>query len=148
MEDHEQYFGAKSEREAYTAYFEMALATVESGLFDSFAHFDLCKRYGVLYNGKFKPERYRAEIEQVLKAVIEQDMVIEINTSGLRQAPGESYPAYETLKMYAELGGRAVTIGSDSHTTEQLGYGLRECLALLQEVGITEIARFEGRHRV
>lgn len=147
MDDQERFFAQRTEQEAYSGYFDVALAAVESRLFDTFAHFDLCKRYGVLHYGPFKPELYQDQIEKVLKAIIRQNMALEINTSGLRQAPKEPYPSLEILKMYSKLGGWVVTIGSDSHNTKQLGQGLHEGLALAKEAGITEIARFDGRAR-
>lgn len=142
LEEHEKYFPGKTEQQAYLTYFETALAAVESGLFDGLAHMDLCKRHGVRYFGEFRPENYLTEIESVLKAVIRQGMALEINTSGLRQAPGKMYPALEILRIYADLGGRKVTVGSDAHYTHHLGLGLNEAAEMLKSVGITEIARY------
>ncbi|MEN6372267.1 MAG: histidinol-phosphatase [Armatimonadota bacterium] len=145
LEEHEKYFPGKSEREAYLPYFEAALAAVETGFFDSLAHMDLCKRHGARYYGKFDLDRYLPQVEDILKALIRHDMALEVNTSGLRQAPGEIYPSLETLELYASLGGRKVTIGSDSHLVQHLGFGLSDGIKALKCAGIPEIARYRRR---
>lgn len=134
LEDHEAYFPNRSIRDAYAPYFDVAFSAVESGLFDSLAHFDLCKRYGVLYYGPFHIGDFLTEVEAVLKAIIKQEMAIEINTSGLRQAPGETYPAIDMLNLYKKFGGSKVTIGSDSHLASHLGYGIPEAYEMLNSL--------------
>lgn len=136
LEDHEHYFSEKSARDAYLPYFEVLYAAARSGLFDTIAHLDICKRYGVLYYGPFDLEEFRPEVEDVLKAMIENGTALEINSSGLRQAPGETYPSIDVLKLYAGLGGKAVKIGSDSHRVEHLGGGMSDALAVISDAGI------------
>ena len=148
LEEHEKYFPGKTERQAYLPYFETAIAAVESGLFDGLAHMDLCKRHGVRYFGEFRPEDYLPEIESVLKALIRQGMALEINTSGLRQAPKKIYPGLEILRIYTDLGGRNVTVGSDAHYPHHLGLGLNEAIEMLESVGISGIARYRERSEV
>lgn len=145
LEEHEKYFPGKSEREAYIPYFEAALAAVETGFFDGLAHMDLCKRHGTRYYGKFDLDNYLSQVEEILKALIRHDMALEVNTSGLRQAPGEMYPSSETLQLYADLGGRKVTIGSDAHLVHHLGLGLSDAVAALSSVGISELPRYRKR---
>ena len=66
------------------------------------------------------PELY----EPVLAAMIETGTALEVNASGLRQLPRETYPSAAIVARYRELGGRHVTIGSDAHRTEWFAYGL------------------------
>jgi histidinol-phosphatase (PHP family) len=138
LEDHKRYFPGKNARDAYAPYFEAAVSAAETGLFDALGHMDLCKRYGVLYYGPFAVDEFRSEVEEVLRAVIRQGMALEINTSGLRQAPKEAYPGVDALRLYKELGGTVVSIGSDSHKLEHLGMGLEEAMAMVEEVGLTQ----------
>ncbi|HOK54393.1 MAG TPA: histidinol-phosphatase [Armatimonadota bacterium] len=145
LENHKDYFPGKNTRDAYAPYFEVALGAAEAGIFDALAHLDLCKRYGVLYFGCFGSEDFQSEIEAVIRAVIKSNMALEINTSGLRQAPGETYPCQNVINRYVELGGRLITIGSDAHTPEQLGYGLIDAQSILAQAGIAEPARFHKR---
>jgi histidinol-phosphatase (PHP family) len=139
MEDHEAYFPGKSAREAYLPYFDALRATVESGLFRTLGHIDLCKRHGARYFGPFRLDEFEDEMTGVLKTVVERGMMIEINTSGLRQAPAETYPTLDTLKLYHGLGGRNVAVGSDSHKPEHLGFGLETGYALAREASLFPI---------
>jgi histidinol-phosphatase (PHP family) len=43
--------------------------------------------------------------------------------------------------------GRPVTLSSDAHVPDQLGYRYEEAVELLEAVGVTEVAAFEGRVR-
>lgn len=145
LEDHDRYFPGKSAEEAYTPYFDNSLAAVETGWFDALAHLDLCKRYGVRYYGALDWDPYRERIEQILRAVIEQGMALEINTSGLRQSPGETYPCRGMLELYYALGGRAIIVGSDSHRVEDVGGGIADALELAQSIGFDSVRVFADR---
>lgn len=148
LEDHERYFPGKCADDAYTPYFENVLATAETGWFDTLAHMDLCKRYGVRYFGALDWTPYRERIEQILRVVIARDMALEINTSGLRQSPEDTYPSRELLELYFALGGRLITIGSDAHKTMDVGAGVDAALELAREVGFDSVATFSRRQRV
>lgn len=150
LEDHEVYFPAKTAEAAYAPFFDNTLATVETGWFDAIAHLDLCKRYGVRYLGPFDWEPFRNRIEEILRAVIERDMALEINTSGLRQSPGDTYPCREILEHYYALGGRAVTVGSDAHRVGDAGRDIGRALGLARQIGFEHVCVFRGRkqHRI
>jgi histidinol-phosphatase (PHP family) len=81
----------------------------------------------------------------VLRAAVERGVGLEINTSGLRQAPGEPYPAQTVLSWYRALGGEILTLGSDAHHSDDLGAGVTEALDLARELGFRAIATFEAR---
>ena len=122
--------------ETYHQYFDEVLKAVQTGGFDILAHFDLVKRFGVRY-APFRVESFREQIKAILEVMIERRIALELNTSGLRQPCAEMFPSRETLELYRSLGGRLITIGSDAHRVEQLGYGLKEGMALLRGVGLT-----------
>lgn len=147
LEDHERYFPGKSAEEAYAPYFDNALAAVETGWFDTLAHLDLCKRYGVRYYGPFDWKPYREKIEQILKAVIDRQMTLEINTSGMRQSPEDTYPSRELLQLYASLGGKLVTLGSDAHRPEHVGEGIPAAAEVAKELGFTSASTYVCRER-
>lgn len=139
------YFATHSHRQAYGPYFEELHRAAQSGLGDVIGHFDLVKRYGVRQYGPFEPKDFQEEIRAVLWAVIDSGMGLEINTSGLRQLPGEPYPGLTILQWYRELGGEILTLGSDTHHTNNLGAGLAQAQDLAQAVGFRAIAVFEQR---
>jgi histidinol-phosphatase (PHP family) len=139
------YFKTHSQRQAYVPYFEELLRAVESGLGDVLGHFDLVKRYGTAHYGPFQPADFEDEIRAVLRSAVRRGMGLEINTSGLRQAPGEPYPALTVLRWYRQLGGEVLTIGSDAHRAADLGAGIPEALDLARQAGFRAIATFEAR---
>jgi len=148
LEDHELYFPGKTAEEAYAPFFENALAAVETGWFDTLAHLDLCKRYGVRYHGPFDWTPYREIIVRVLTAVISRGMSLEINTSGLRQSPEDMYPSRDLLRLYASLGGKLIALGSDAHKPEHVGAGMQTAIEVARELGFTSVSTYSARDRV
>jgi histidinol-phosphatase (PHP family) len=139
------YFAGHSQRQAYDPYFAELLRAAQSGLGDVLGHLDLVKRYGVRHYGPLDPLAFEEEIRQTLRVAAHRGMGLEINTSGLRQSPGEPYPALTVLRWFRELGGEILTVGSDAHQAGDLGHGIAQALAMAQEAGFRAIATFEGR---
>ncbi|MGD8738592.1 MAG: histidinol-phosphatase HisJ family protein, partial [Anaerolineae bacterium] len=139
------YFATHSQRQAYLPYFEELLQAVRSGLGDVLGHLDLIKRYGTIPYGSFEPTMFEDEIRAVLRAAVESGMGLEINTSGLRQTPGEPYPALTVLHWYREAGGEVLTVGSDAHHVRELGAGIAEGLDLACAAGFRALAVFGPR---
>lgn len=129
----------------YYSYFDEVLKAVECGGFDVLAHFDLVKRFGVKYAGPFRLEPFREQIASILTVMIERGIALEVNTSGLRQPCAEPFPSLEILKLYRELGGELITVGSDAHRIEQLGFGLRQGLSLIRAAGFDAVALYHER---
>lgn len=145
LERHQDYFPGKSPADAYEPYLENVLTVVETGWFDGLAHLDLCKRYGVRYFGPFDWLPHRDLVESILRAVIDRGMALEVNTSGLRQSPGETYPSREILERYHSIGGRILTVGSDSHSPADAGSGVHTALDAVEALGFDSVATFHGR---
>jgi len=139
------YFAAPSPRQAYIPYFEELLRAARSGLGDVLGHLDLVKRYGTSAYGPMKPVAFEDEIRAVLRAVVRAGMGLEINTSGLRQGPGEPYPGLTILRWFRDLGGELLTIGSDAHHVDHLGSGLAQALGLARAAGFRAVTSFEAR---
>jgi histidinol-phosphatase (PHP family) len=139
------YFASHSQRQAYGPYFAELLRAAQSKLGDVLGHLDLVKRYGVNHYGPLDPVVFEEEIREILRTAAHRGMGLEINTSGLRQSPGESYPALAVLRWFRELGGEVITAGSDAHHADDLGSGITEALAMAQEAGFRAIATFEER---
>jgi histidinol-phosphatase (PHP family) len=140
------YYAGHNQRQAYLPYFEELLRAAQSGQGDLLGHFDLIKRYGASHYGPFDPNRFADEIRSVLRAAVERGVGLEINSSGLRQPPGEPYPGLEVLRWYRALGGEILTIGSDAHHSSDLAAGLAEASDLARAAGFRAIATFEARH--
>jgi histidinol-phosphatase (PHP family) len=129
-------------------YFGEVIAAARSGLFDTIGHLDFVKRYLVPHvlpkQLAAAPELY----EPVLAALVESGTALEVNASGLRQLPRETYPSPAIVARYRELGGRHVTIGSDAHRTEWFAYGLAKAYGAAVDAGFEALTFRRGGSRV
>ena len=144
------FTAGRSLAEIVAPYFDEVLAAIRSGLFDTIGHLDYVKRYLAPH---VRPAQLAAApelLEPLLHALVETGVALEVNSSGLRQVAGETYPAAATVTRYRELGGRAVVAGSDSHATWHFGVGLVDAYAILARAGFEELAfrRAPGSERV
>lgn len=105
------------------------------------AHLDLIRRYDPA--GPFATENNRDVIAAILERVIAQGKGIEVNTSGARYGLGNFMPTTDILELYRDLGGRVVTVGSDSHRPEHLGLHIKEAYDLLRSLGFDAVATFD-----
>lgn len=122
-------------------YFQEILDTARCGKIDSLAHLTYPMRYITGDHGyQVDLNRYHGLIDDIFDALVQRQIALEINTSGLRQNIGVTLPDQNLLKWYYDRGGRLVTIGSDAHTTGDLGYGLKSGLKNLYKAGFREYA--------
>jgi len=104
-------------------------------------HLDLIIRYDE--NGPYPFEKIKPMIQEILEIVIHDGKGIEVNTSSHRYGLKDSQPSRDILKLYKELGGKIITIGSDSHKIEHLGAYIDEAKELLKEIGFDSFCTFE-----
>jgi histidinol-phosphatase (PHP family) len=138
-------FFRRPERENVEAYLDEVLNAVNSRLFDVIGHLDIVKRYGVQHYGPFDPARYAEPLDAILRACVDTGTGLEINTSGLRGPPKETFPTLPVLRRYRELGGEILTVGSDAHTADDLARGIPQALDLAVAAGFRAIALFVDR---
>ena len=65
------------------------------------------------------------------------------STSLRRYGLPDLQPSRDVLRLYRDLGGRVLTLGSDSHKPEHLGAHIEECHGRLRELGFTEFCTFD-----
>lgn len=78
---------------------------------------------------------YSDLLDEVLKTILYYGKGIEVNTSGLKYGLGQPHPSTDILKRYKELGGEIITIGSDAHQPEHIGYHFSYVEELLKSIG-------------
>lgn len=93
-------------------------------------------------------EVYKDRVDDILKALIEQNKALELNTSGLRQAIGKTMPCPTVIKRFKELGGKYLTIGSDAHRWADVGSGVEDGYQIAQNAGFDHITIFVNREPV
>lgn len=104
-------------------------------------HMDLITRYDK--NGVYPFEKVKSLVEEILKIVIQDGKGIELNTSYHRYGLKDTTPSVEILKLYRELGGHIITIGSDSHKPEHLGQYIEDAKRLLRNLGFQSFCTYE-----
>lgn len=105
------------------------------------AHCDLIKRYDPV--GVLGFPANRDLVAATLEHVIAQGKGIELNTSSVRYGLKDSQPAEEILRLYLDLGGEILTLGSDSHAPEHLGSYLRRFQRYLASLGFAGFHTFD-----
>lgn len=138
---------SKMELVAYLdRYFDAALAMLEYGKPDVLAHLTYPLRY---INGKFGKELdwrlLEPKIKLVLQTVIQNGIALEINTSCLGTEYDQLLPNEDILKLYLQMGGKLLTLGSDAHKAEKLGKGFGQTVQLLKSLGVTELQYVKKR---
>jgi len=127
--------------EIWKAYFEATEAMAKSGKFDIVGHLDLIKVF------KFMPKQdVRVLAKNVLQAIKKSNMVVEVNTAGLRKPVGEMYPSRALLEEAYTLG-IPITFSSDAHAVGQIGAGYDLATALAKDIGYTQAVTFQGRDK-
>ena len=129
-------------------YYEETLEMLHKGGFNILAHMGIFRR-GMALAGlscDFDETLIFPELlRDLLEKSIEMGIAIEVNTAGLRRPERATYPTRPVLRMYRDLGGTMITIGSDTHRAEHAFYGLAEGEALIRATGFTGYGYFEKR---
>lgn len=132
--------------EIFSAYLDELLQTVDWAGFDSLAHLTYPLRY-IIHREKIDLDlsKYQKKYDDILALLAEKGRALELNTS---TAPEFFVPDFELIKRFRQLGGKMITLGSDSHFVERLANSFEEAKLLLHEAGFNEIYYFEKRKPV
>jgi len=117
---------------AVREYFRETLAMVESGQpFETLAHIDYPKRYWLAGAAPYREEDYEEEIRAILSAAARTGRVLEVNTTR-----GDTLcPDITVVRWWRELGGQAVSYGSDAHQPDKVGAGFELATQMVEAAG-------------
>jgi len=125
-------------------YYNIIREMVSLGKVDFIGHIDRFKRQCLDVAGfDESADWYREEVDQTLKFIAEQGVMLEINLGGLRHPIQKPYPSVWILKRCKELG-IGLTVNTDGHKLEHLSLGYSEALGFLNEAGYAEIYRLQN----
>jgi histidinol-phosphatase (PHP family) len=142
-----EYNRSRNARMAYHDYFLAVRDSVVSGLFDVVGHLEYANRLGINAWGQYHSSQHIRELSTLFDHMVEEGIVLEINTAGLFHGTGDTYPCLETVQLYASRGGQSVIIGSDAHVPEQVGYRALDAIDIAKRAGIHKIATFSKRQK-
>lgn len=143
------YYIDKNKEDSYRIYYEEILDLIKK-----FDDFDVLGHIG--YIKRYFPSPYETGdellcmdlIEDILKTIILKGKGIEVNTSGYAHISKCPMPPFEIIKKYRDLGGTIITIGSDAHKIENVGYEISSGLEEIKRAGFNHVNSFVNRNPI
>ena len=144
----EPYWQGKSQQQAERRYFEAMLECVlVHEDYDVLAHMTYISKAHANPTHRIVPlAENRNLIAEIMKILITKGKGIEINTSGVDRC-GDFLPGEEYLRLFKDLGGSIVTVGSDAHTWDRVGQHTNRACAMVQEI-FGHVCTFRNREPV
>ena len=138
----QEFQRGRTQEEYNQRYYKEILALVKQYRnYSILGHLDLISRYDKA--GYYPFEKIRPLVTEILKTVIADGKGIEVNTSSYRYGLPDLTPSRNILRLYRELGGTIITIGSDSHKKEHLGFQILETKQELIKLGFSQFCTFD-----
>ncbi|MEX2415059.1 MAG: PHP domain-containing protein [Paenibacillaceae bacterium] len=128
----------------YRQFFDCVKAAASSGLFDIIAHLDNLKVFN------YRPDEHilLPMYEDVARTLKQANVATEVNTGlAYRYPVKEMCPSPAFLNILHQHG-VPLTLSSDAHFPDDLGTMLDEAIALISNVGYTEIVYYKERERI
>jgi len=145
------FYEGRSKEEAYGRYLKEILFMIDNFRdFDIAGHFEYITRYPDYEDRSLRYTDYSDIFDEIFRKLIYEGKGFEINTASFRDRKGTRTTEFDTmlLKRYKELGGEIVSLGSDAHSTEFLGYKFDIFSEILKEFGFRYVVYFEKRKPV
>lgn len=137
----DDYFRKKTKQTAYYDYLDMILRGIKTcGNYSVLGHYDFVTKYAPFKERAMTLNIAEEVFNEIFKIIIADGKGIEINTSAWWDDP---LWGYDILKRYRLLGGEFITVGSDTHDSNKIGYRFDEALRLAVQSGIKYVATFE-----
>lgn len=122
--------------EAIREYFRELLALVESNqTFEVLAHLDYPKRYWPQGVAPYREEDFEGELRAILVAARKRGLVLEANTTRGDEGEQRFCPGLLVLRWWHEVGGEAVSFGSDAHDPDKVAGGFELATQIVQAAG-------------
>ena len=125
------------------------LETAQWNGFDTLAHLTYPLRYyPAELLAEFDLMQYRDRLEAILSTLAQHGKALEINTKGPYVMNGVTYnmhPDLDIVRMFKELGGQYITVGSDAHSAYDVGNGIADAYELAETAGFKYITLYQQR---
>ena len=124
----------------------MARMAMECNNYDIIAHYDYINRYSINNSDYVFYSDAPIQFDELFEAIISKNKALEINTSSInahiKKGSKHIMPDPEIIKRYVAMGGKLISLGSDSHKPETLGFYFDETANYLKSLGVNEICHF------
>ena len=141
------YYQGKDWKTAYGHYLETIYNEMTwLGDFDIAGHFDYVARYAPYPECSIFYKDFPDQLDSILKYLAENGKALEINTKTYQDHHGRT-PVLDKniLLRFRELGGEAISLGSDSHDDGRTGDKFAVFAEFLKSAGFRYASHFEGR---
>lgn len=150
MEDF--YFLDYSQYDVYELlkrYFDALYELAEWGAFDSLAHLTYPLRYIIARdNLNIDMSEFDDAVDAIFISLIKNNKALEINTSGLFMDMKDTLPNIKYVRRFKELGGKYITVGSDSHYADRVLQGIADGYKIALASGFEHITIFKKHEPV
>jgi histidinol-phosphatase (PHP family) len=92
--------------------------------------------------------RFYDIIDEIFETIIKNDKALEINVSGLYGELKETLPGKDLVKRYRDMGGKYITVGTDSHYCNKVCIGIDEGYKIISKCGFKQFTIFRKREPV
>jgi histidinol-phosphatase (PHP family) len=117
----ENFFSGKSKKAVFEEYLECIIENLwHYNFIDSLGHIDFISRYAQYVDKEIRHKDYAVFLDEIFMLLNVNEIALEINAKRLEDKLA-AQNMYHLYQRYKELGGKYVTLGSDSHTTEYIG---------------------------
>ena len=155
LEDTDPYFGeyyiGKTFKEAYGEYLETLYEEMKwlGERFDVMGHYDYITRYAPYPETSILYKDFPDLLDEILRYLAEEGKALEINTKTYQEYKGRT-PILDPdiLRRYRELGGEFVSLGSDSHSADGVGFNFEYTIEFLKYNRIIYGIHYERRRPV
>ena len=93
-------------------------------------------RYSTYDDKEMTLKDFKAKFQAIFKTLIAKNKVLELNTTRLDDETSFKNMV-EIYSYYRELGGKYITLGSDSHKIEHIGRNFEKISKFLEETKLT-----------
>lgn len=127
-------------------YFNSLLDLAKWNKTDSLAHLTYPLRY-IVAREKIDVDmsKFNDIIEEIFSVIIANNKAIELNVSGLSMDMNDTLPNKAYIKKFHDMGGKYVTVGSDSHYFDKVCNNIDKGYDILKECGFKHFTVFEKR---
>jgi len=127
-------------------YLKENIETVEKNPYiHSLAHIDYISRYGSRKDVNAEYRDYAKLYDQLFEALLDNDCLLEVNTRRFIDNSDCYKYLYTVYARYREMGGKYVTVGSDSHIVEGIGANFQNAMKLINCIGLEAVYFCQGK---
>ena len=145
------YYEGKTWRYAYGHYLETLYDEMIwlGDRFDIMGHYDYVTRYAPYPECSILYKDFPDILDSMLRYLAENGKALEINTKTYQDFKGRTPVLDKNILMrYRELGGEIISLGSDSHDADRVGFNFERTAALVSRCGFRYLAHFDKRKPV